>query len=280
MSLTEAVKFAFQEGETRKRIAILFIITLVLMTFSGFFSALTEAPLRLLNEFTQSGDLPTTFQPLINTGLLVTGMLGFVLSLLLIPVSLYLYGYTFIFTKGVMHSQNDPLPEHDNFTEKIKMGLYKFLLELPVSFITAFIVFIPAIAFAVLLLASSGFSTPQTPENIPLLILLGILVFVFIFFVIIFSILVQNAIYFNYLNGTGGFGALNPRRILNVIRIGWKSIFKATFLTIFLAIVTFVLNIFLICFVFISYPLSVALFQVISSHIFGQAYKQIKKDLG
>src|SRR5690606_25664305 len=129
-----------------------------------------------------------------------------------------------------------------------KMGAYRFLLELPVSIITSILVFIPIAAFGVILLASSGFSTPQTPENIPFLILLVILIFFFIFLLAIISLFVQNAIYFNYLSGTGFLGALSPKRIFDVIRVGWESILKATLLTVLLAIVTFVINIFLICF--------------------------------
>src|SRR5690606_3576340 len=129
--IKEAIKFPFSGGENTRKIVLLSIMTLVLMMFSGFFSAMTELPIEFMNQIHEIDQINPVVTPIVGTSLVFTGILGFFFSLLLIPLSLYIYGYQFQFLRGVMHSSKDPLPEHDELKDKLLFGLKKFLLELP-----------------------------------------------------------------------------------------------------------------------------------------------------
>lgn len=272
INLQKALKYPFEQKNWETKVGILFLFYLASSLVSTTTSFDSQSTRELVNDLVRNGQINTHFiQPAINSVGIYRSFWLLILQFALIPISLYVTGYEFSFTKNVMNGKEEALEEHGDFLGFIKLGLAKILLGIPLS-----LVFILLIVAIMLLTMVTTYGVGLNAE-----IGLGLITSVLVFIVLLVpgSILLSlfnSAIYYNYLSGTGFWGAFKPSKVMETFKKGWKDFLVSIALQFAVGIGALIVSLLLICFSFITSPAITVYTQLVAAHLYGQAFNKLR----
>lgn len=220
--IKESIIYPFKEKDWIKRYGIMAGILLAMGLVSFGFQLFISFPLQLLESFGSEVGTEIYF---LSSSLMT--IFTAVSSLLSLPIMFYIFGYGIEIVRNVMKKDAPIAPLHSDVLQKLTKGalvyLIYFIESIPAFFIAG------AIAILVTLLGSGLYSIIPTDETIASTIL-WIFLFLIIFILIFALVIALSLMFFSSLYifvSTGDFKkAITPARIIEVIKIGWRSFFK------------------------------------------------------
>ncbi|MBD3329309.1 DUF4013 domain-containing protein [Candidatus Dojkabacteria bacterium] len=193
------------------------------------------------------------------------------MSLILIPLFIYLTGYINRYAKAVMQDQNAVLPKHENIKQQMKFGFRAFVSTATYNVIFALVANLVFILPFVLLL--NDFDT----------YIWGVVAFAVVYSLIYTA----GTVLFNLISTSSGYiflktnsvrKALKFSNIKKVIKDGWKHILVLWGLNIILWFIIYAIWIFTSCFGFITMPIIASLWMIYSGYLKGYVLGQLKVD--
>ncbi len=275
INLETAIKFPFTQKDWQTKLGLLFLFYLA-VSFAGAMGNFDQQSTREMFEgvFRNGNFNPSYITPALDSLRVYQSIWLVILQFATIPLSLYLSGYEFSFTRNVMNKKKDALDEHNNIGGFIKLGFVKFLLAAPLTIIYFFFLVIAlVVAFTMINAGAIGINFFQGAGVFGVLLFL-LLIALLIVGGILLSLL-NSSIYYNYLAGSGFWAALNPTRVIETFRKGWLDFLGVIGLQVVVGLGAGIVSLLLICFSFVAQPAITLFTQLVVAHLYGQAYQKL-----
>jgi hypothetical protein len=268
IDLEKAVKFPFEQKGWESKLGILFLLYLFVYLISTF-TNVGDGYSSTLKELQMSGEgiNEQAISGFLNGAAIFTSIWAGLVSLLTIPVSLYLSGYEFTVTRNLMSKKGELLEDPAKAGDHIRLGLVKCGLSIPVVLI--YIVLLVAAG-----IAAFGLSfLPSVHDNLVLIFLIWGVFFIFAIPLGILTYFLNTSIYYNYLKERNFWGAFNIGKVLSTLKAGWKEFLAVVGWGIVVGIGSMVINFALCCLTFIVSPAMTMYTQLVMAHLTGQAFQ-------
>ncbi len=259
--IEQSLKYIFSTPENKNRILVIFAILFVLSIVSSIVQLFVQLPADFITEVGNNSDARGVVQAF-------AALVSFGVSIVLLPLSMYVYGYILKVTMEIRNGA-ETLPAHNDIWDKIKLGGKYFAIQ--------FIYFLPVVIFFVIgafLVSSINFGTGQD-TNIQAVELIAELIIFFIAAIYIFvllPLLTSSAIY-NMLK-TGKFSSIfDLSTIFNNIMINTGQYFYLYGVQV-LAGLSQILAILTICLIFVVQPALQAISLTAVAVIMGNVFKE------
>jgi hypothetical protein len=265
INIEKAIKFPFEKKGWESKLGVLFLVYLFVYLISTFSNVGSEY-VSTLSDFQAAGRM-SEVPDLLRMNTAPITMWSGLLSLLMIPVSLYISGYEFSVTRNVMQKKKEILEQPADVGNHFKLGLTKLGLSIPVYLV--YIILIMAFIF----LAFAVKPLPSVNANITMMLLIW---GSFFLFAVIFGVLahfLNTSIYYNYLKDRNFWGAFNIGKMLSTLRAGWKEFLVVVGWGALVGIGAFIINATLCCLAFIVSPAMTMYTQLVIAHLTGQAFQ-------
>jgi hypothetical protein len=265
IDIQKAIKFPFEQKGWESKLGVLFLVYLfvyLISTFTNFGSEYAST----LSDFQTTGRMQEVPELLRMNTLPITIWSG-MLSLLLIPVSLYIAGYEFSVTRNVMKKKDDVLEQPTDVGSHFKLGLVKLGLSIPVTFVYILLLVVLA------LFAFSVNPLPSVNQNITMMLVIWGFYLVFSVALGVLVYFLNTSIYYNYLKDRKFWGAFNIGKMLSTLKAGWKEFLVVVGYGVLIGIGAFVVNLALCCLTFVVSPAMTMYTQLVTAHLTGQAFQ-------
>ncbi|MCB9790669.1 DUF4013 domain-containing protein [Candidatus Nomurabacteria bacterium] len=268
--VVEAFKFAFKPKDWIKRVGIYLTIFIGVQMVSFFLQFLTGGVLNIASlKYTD-----TSVLSVISSGVYFALYLAVIL-----PTSIYTYGYSLETMKNVVKGKTPYTPLHKNIGRKFKLGVINmFCLNLFPWLVMGFAIMLEILAFVAMIGAlktvESGLNIFSTFGGAIGVIILALIVITEVLF--IGAIYVPIAKYL-YIKTDSILSALNPTNVFDLLGKYRKEILTAGIVVILVNIAAAIASIFtLFCVVLIG-PLVQAYMYLVNDYIYGTVFKEIDK---
>jgi hypothetical protein len=269
----DAFKYVFSQKDWEKKVGLLFVAYLVFSFVAGIISFSLQLPLEIANTIAhEAGNNSSLYNSL-------SSMASSLSSVLMLPITFYILGYTITVVKNIFKDKSELLPDHNDigntFIKGLKLYASTFIATLPSTIIGAVIFVTTLIGSIILFTVSNG--NPLTVLFGIILILLTILLFVLISVV---NTVITYACWYIYIQ-TGSFrSSISYKSIIAVIRENEKQFLKLILDLIILGFIQFFMAIgalLVICIFFVTIPAVAILGYFAKAYIVGHAFKNMNK---
>lgn len=264
----KAIKFPYQNSDWTKTVGVHFII----VTVFALFSFLLQIALQLPADILSSAALESEMESLrvIASSINLTYLaLSTMLSLLALPVTIYLSGYIFDVVRHIVYAKDPSITAHGNYALRLKLGLARGIINIGLSLITSLLLIIPVIP------SIAAMMTIESNRAVGLG-LYFFAVIMFILWLVIATVGRKFAIYSaEHIYLTEGFSKIfNIKKVFNMIGRNWK-LFLNLFIVEVLVQILLTFAFLLFCMAFFVFPIISASVQFSMAYLYGEVFKKI-----
>jgi hypothetical protein len=271
MNIEAALKYPFTKENWKKPFAVIFGLYFVVLGLPS----LIRIPGTLASIFTANNDY---LAGPASAAYFTTTFLAFGLSLLSLPLSVYVAGYLIKIYNSVRHDE-EMVPEHTNIGETLINGL-KILI---VNFVYAGIPVLVFMFFLAISLISFGVGVGIGNDSSIGLgvvggLISGFLAFLSFLALLAVTVLVVPAVNYEFIRNNNSISAaFDLEKVREVIKVGAKNFFIGWLVTVAMAMALGVLMLFGFCLAFVLQPAVQAYILFLSGSIYGTIFKELDK---
>ncbi|HVX92604.1 MAG TPA: DUF4013 domain-containing protein [Candidatus Dojkabacteria bacterium] len=262
INIDNAINYPFKDKNWKESLGVYFLIVFVMGIVSqmiSFFLGLSSAFIRSLQHY--SG---TPYSQLSNSAT------SFLVSLLLLPITLYLAGYVIDLTRNVMKGNEDTHVKHGKIGDRIQTGLAPFTYGLVLTLtdvLLLLLVFTPTVIATYL-------QDHYPMLAVIVLICFAILCILFVLFSVFLLPVIYKTMLYIYINEGSISKGFNASKIFEILKTSWKKFYFLYFVDIVIAFISFI-SILSCCLVFIVSPILTSILIFIKADIEGNVFRQI-----